>query len=150
MNMRITPLSVTTVDWNDQTYRILLTGNESGGRLGIFESICPPNGGPPRHIHLEEDEVFYVIEGEMAFWLEGAELRRKAGEVAFIPQGKEHTFTVLGSNPARFVVHLAPGGMEGFFPVAAARNLRIPEDKAAVASLALDYNMKITGPPLRL
>ncbi|MEX0853572.1 MAG: cupin domain-containing protein [Bauldia sp.] len=149
MNVHATPEPVTTLDWNDQTYRILLTQNESNGRIGIFESICPLNGGPPRHLHQKEDETFYVLRGEMVFWLDGATITKGPGEVFLAPRGKEHTFTVAGSEPARFLVHLTPGGFEGFFQSAAARNLRIPEDLDAITKLAADYSMIITGPPLR-
>ena len=140
----------TIIDWNDQQYRILLAADASEGRLGAFESIVPPNGGPPRHYHQNEDEFFYVLEGETVFWLEGATMTKKAGEAMLIPRGKEHTFTAVGSTRARLVATVTPGGFEGFFAKVSARGLRIPEDLSEVAKLSAEYGMIVTGPPLHL
>jgi quercetin dioxygenase-like cupin family protein len=50
-------------------YRFLITGAESGGAYFAMEAIVPPGGGPPPHIHRNEKETFYVLEGEVEFLL---------------------------------------------------------------------------------
>lgn len=85
----------------------------------------------------------------MLFWLEGRTLTKGPGEVVFVPRGKEHTFHVVGSQPARFVTMMTPGGFEGFFPAVARGGYRIPEDMPAVAAIAADYSLEFTGPPLK-
>ena len=44
-------------------YRFLVTGAESGGAYFAMEAYVPPGGGPPPHIHRNEDETFYIVEG---------------------------------------------------------------------------------------
>lgn len=136
------------IEWNGQHYRILLAARESETRLGIFEGICPPGAGPPRHRHRHEDETFTILSGQMQFWLEGEVLPRGPGEMIHLPRGREHSFVVVGSEPARYLVHLAPGGFEGFFSEAARRQLQIPRDLDAIRALADNYGMDVTGPPL--
>lgn len=83
----------------------------------------------------------------MLFWLEGRTLKGP-GEVVFVPRGKEHTFHVVGSQPARFVTMMTPEGFEGFFPAVARGGYRT-EDMPAAAAIAADYSLEFTGPTLK-
>lgn len=150
MNIHVDPVqSGTTVSWLNSTYKILLTPQESDGHLGIFESVSAPNSGPPRHIHHKEDETFYILQGEVLFWVDGETFTKGPGDVAFVPRGKEHTFHVVGTEPARLLTMVTPGGFEGFFPKMARGGYRIPDDMPVVAEIAGSYNLEFTGPPLK-
>jgi len=61
-------------------YHIVATAGETGNQHFAFEAVEPPGGGPPLHVHLAEDELFLVTEGEMSFYIDGEILTRKAGE----------------------------------------------------------------------
>ena len=50
-------------------YRFLVTGAETGGAYFAMEAVVPPGGGPPPHIHTNEDETFYVVEGRCSIRL---------------------------------------------------------------------------------
>src|ERR687893_132779 len=67
------------------TYRFLVTGEETGGAYFAMEAIVPPGGGPPPHIHRNEDETFYVVEGS-------CDIRLGDTIVTFTPAGIEHFF----------------------------------------------------------
>lgn len=81
-------------------------------------------------------------------WRAGETSELTAGGVFFIPAGVEHTFIVV--ERARWIATLSPGGLESFFPAAAAQGLEIPRDLAKIKTLAAQYDMEITGPPLKL
>lgn len=138
----------TTVDWHGGTFRILLTPAETEGRLGMFEAIVPPGFGPPRHIHHNEDETVLILEGEARYWLDGQTFDRKAGDVVFLPRGKEHTFKIIGDSLARLMGIVTPGGFEAFFPVLARRRIKLPENAAEFAAIAARFSSEFTGPPL--
>jgi len=129
-------------------YTLLLTPAETGGRLSSYLSVCPPDAGPPRHVHRNEDETFYVISGTVEFWREGASRIARAGEAAFVPRGAEHTFHVVGPGPATMLTTLTPGGFEGFFFAVSEQGLVLPRDMPAMARLAGAFHMEFTGPPL--
>ncbi len=114
----------------------------------IVDSTSPPNSGPPRHIHNNEDETFVILTGSCRIWIEGEEQVAQAGESVFIPRGKEHTFKVTGSEPCRHLVILTPGGFEGFFADMAAGQFKIPDDMTSIEESAKRHNMSFTGPPL--
>ena len=102
--------------------RILVRGEQCGGRIGIIESVMPAGaGGPPLHTH-DFDEAFYVLEGELTFRLDGSLVRVGPGELAFAPSGETHAFTNRGSAPARFLITFTPAGFEREFARRRARN----------------------------
>jgi quercetin dioxygenase-like cupin family protein len=144
--MNIVKESMPTVTWMDTTYTINVGRFESGGVVGVFESTAPAGGGPPVHIHHNEDEVIHVIEGDYEFWLDGDVVPLAAGRSIFLPRGVPHTFRVVGASPGRNLTILTPGGLEQFFIEVAAQPLRIPGDMAQLLQVAARYGIEFRGP----
>lgn len=136
------------IEWLGVQYKTILKPEETNGTMSIVDSISPIGSGPPRHIHHNEDETFVTLTGSCKVWLGGEERVLSAGESAFIPRGKEHTFKVIGDEPCRHLVILTPGGFEGFFADMAARQFAIPDDMPEIEKSAEKHNMTFTGPPL--
>lgn len=136
------------LEWLGVTYKTILAAEDTGGAMSIVDSTSPVGSGPPRHIHHAEDEAFVILTGACRVWLEGEERELLAGESAFIPRGKEHTFKVIGNEPCRHLVILTPGGFEGFFADMVAGQFAIPDDMPAVVEAGERHNMTFTGPPL--
>jgi quercetin dioxygenase-like cupin family protein len=134
------------VKWMDTIYTINIGKYQSGGIVGVFESTVPSRGGPPVHVHHNEDEVIHVIEGDYQFWLDGAVFPVVAGTSIFLPRGVPHTFRVVSAGPGRNLTILTPGGLEEFFVEAAARELRIPDQIAEVVELAGRHGIEFHGP----
>jgi mannose-6-phosphate isomerase-like protein (cupin superfamily) len=149
MNEHMSVAPGSTVTWQHSTYKILLTAEATGGAVGMFEALAAPDAGPPRHVHHNEDETFYILAGEAIFWLDGETRNVGPGDVVFAPRKRPHTFHVIGPNPARWITVLTPGGTEGFFVEMAAGNYRIPQDIAEVSRIAANYGNEFVGPPLK-
>src|SRR5450755_216726 len=70
-------------------------GTEStGGRVAVIEHLAPRGSGSPLHVHHREDEWFYVLEGELTFWVGGEIVTGTAGSFVYGPRGIPHTFAV--------------------------------------------------------
>jgi quercetin dioxygenase-like cupin family protein len=82
------------------SYRFLVTGAESGGAYFAMEATVPSGGGPPPHIHRNEDETFYVLEGEVEFLLGDRIVTGGAGDFVNVPRGTVHRFPTP-ARPAR-------------------------------------------------
>ena len=129
---------------------IKLTEGETGGALSLFESAPRPGEGPPMHVHPNEDELLYVLEGTIRFKLGDEQMRETAaGGIAFIPRGLPHAWQNVGSEPARLVFLFTPAspGMERFFPAFA----EVPEGGPVgdeFARLGREAGMEVVGPPL--
>jgi len=90
--------------------------SDTGGTLAVYEFTVPPaTAGPPLHIHRNWDEGFYVLEGEMAFLIDGQTSTAPAGAFVFIPRGVPHTFWNKSAAPARQLTVFTPAGIEDYF-----------------------------------
>ena len=92
----------------------LATGEDTDGKFGLIDSVALAGTEPPPHIHTNEDECFYILEGRVTFTVDGQELGASAGGWAVIPKGTVHTFKVEGES-ARMLVYFTPAGFERFF-----------------------------------
>ena len=130
------------------------TAESTGGAVAVIEHLAARGAGSPLHVHSREDEWFYVIEGELTFWVGGETSVAPAGSFVFGPNGIPHTFMV-SSEQARFLLVTEPAGFEGFMQAGSepAERLEIPPapteppDIGAMSSLAAEYGIEILGPP---
>jgi quercetin dioxygenase-like cupin family protein len=99
---------------------------DTNGKFALFEFSGGPGGEPPLHIHENEDEFFYLLEGRLEATRGEEQMTIEAGESAFLPRRVPHTFKILSSF-ARALVYVTPGGFEGFF-----RDLGEPAGKLAL------------------
>lgn len=137
-----------------QTVRI--SGVDTGGRYGLIEVVVPPGLGSPWHVHPEEDEWFYVLEGHLTVYVGDTRADLTTGGFAFGPKGVPHTFIGAGPDPTRVLVGLAPIQFEGFLrevgqPATARvlppRPVGPPPDPARLAEAAKRHGVIILGPP---
>ena len=97
------------------TITVKLAGEQTEGKYAVIEEASPVDGGPPLHVHHQEDELFYVQEGEVEFQLGEQRFRAKAGSVAFLPRNIAHTFHNVGTTPSKVLVVISPARFVGFF-----------------------------------
>jgi quercetin dioxygenase-like cupin family protein len=129
---------------------------DTAGQFGMLEIVVPPGLGSPWHVHPEEDEWFYVLEGNLTFYVGDTRFELTTGGFAFGPKGVPHTFIGGGPQPARALVGFAPMQFEGFMrgvgQPAPARELPPPHDGpppdiARLAPIAKRNGFVILGPP---
>jgi mannose-6-phosphate isomerase-like protein (cupin superfamily) len=117
---------------------------ETGGNLFIIEHKNLGHGGPPLHLHLHQEEWFYVMEGEVLFQVGDTRQTLRSGESVLAPRAIPHTFTGTGPTPAHMLIAFTPAGkMEDFF-----RATAIPNGPKVDAALFARYDMQYVGPPL--
>src|SRR5215470_15362395 len=96
-------------------YRFLTTGEDTSGKYALFEAFVSPGGGPPPHVYSREEEGFYILEGEIAFFVGDQRLVANAGMFANMPVGTPHSFKNESGKPARMLISVAPAGLEKMF-----------------------------------
>lgn len=127
-----------------------------GGKYCLVEAVVPPGLGAPPNTHAGETEAFHVIEGCVAFHVDGRDFEAGPGEHVRIPDGALHAFRAVGDSPARILVLNAPGDMHDQFftslgkPVADDTKMPAPvegpPDIKAVLAVAERVGMKIFAP----
>jgi quercetin dioxygenase-like cupin family protein len=124
---------------------IVLRGEQTNGALAVLENLIPPGEGPPLHLHTREDEMVYMLEGELR-WKLGDEISTTGpGSFIFIPRGLRHSWQNVGKEPSRMLFSFAPAGMEGFFD----RLSGLTDfDLEAFREAGAAHGMEVVGPPL--
>ncbi len=120
---------------------------DSHGRLLVVEMTHHTKGGPGRHFHYEQDEWFYVVEGEYVFEVGQERRRLKPGDSAYGPRRIPHVWSFVGDQPGRILFVFTPAGqMEAFFRAPLNADARPPQDPAYYRG----YGMELVGPPLAI
>lgn len=135
-------------------------GFETGDRSFLLEVWTVAGAEPPPHLHYEQDEVFYILAGEIEVYCTGQVRIVRAGEMVFLLRMQTHAFYFL--SPLRFLAWVQPGGLDGYFAAMSspATSMEIPthiatdaSDPAAaltplheVFALAAKYGVKMLTP----
>ena len=93
---------------------VRVPGEASGGAFSLFEEV-PPLQDTPLHVHRDEDELFYVLEGAHVFRVGDEEYEVGPGGVVFAPRGIPHSQRRVVAGEGRELVLTTPGGFDGFF-----------------------------------
>ncbi len=133
---------------------IKASGETTAGRVAVIENWAPRGHGSPLHVHHREDEWFYVLSGELTFWIDGEKTVAREGSFVYGPRDVPHTFTV-SSDEARFLLVLEPAGFENFLLELSepAQALTLPPASAeppapeVMMAAAATYELEILGPP---
>ena len=109
-------------------------GEETGGAYSLTEHLVTAASNPPMHVQVDEDEAFYVLDGEVEFEVDGQIVQATPGTFAFVARGSAHTFRVL-TDTARFLVICSgkpTDNLEEFFVAMGepARERALPEPTA--------------------
>jgi quercetin dioxygenase-like cupin family protein len=96
-------------------YCFLATGDETDGKYALWEATVPPGGGPPPHTHSREEEGFFILDGEIAFYVEGQRVVGSPGSFFNMPVGSLHAFCNESDRVARMLILVAPAGLEKMF-----------------------------------
>ena len=127
---------------------VLLSAGDTGGTFAMIIDDCPPGGGPPLHIHHNEDETFYILEGELTMQVNEEIFSASAGTSVFLPKGIPHTFRNFGSQRTKSLALLSPAGLEGFFEEVEPLLTEGEPDMTAVLEIAGRYGIEAVGPPI--
>ena len=96
------------------TYKVL--SKSVGGSAAIVEHTLEPRSlGAPMHKHTYEDEISYVVEGELSAIQNGEVQTAGPGQYIVKPRGVFHTFWNAGDKRIRFVEIITPGKFESYF-----------------------------------
>ena len=120
---------------------------DSHGSLLVVEMTHHAKGGPVRHFHYEQDEWFYVVEGEYVFEVGQERIRLKPGDSVYGPRKVPHVWAFVGDQFGRILFVFTPAGqMEAFFREPGKADARPPQDPAYYRA----YGLEMVGPPLAI
>jgi len=125
-----------------------VTGDETRGAFDYFVVEVAPHGGPPLHVHHEQEETLHVLSGRFKVRVGDEEAILEQGSFAFMPSGLPHAFLNLTNDPAEVVVVYTPGGGHRFYEELGPLTRSGSPDQADVAACFERHGMTLLGPPL--
>jgi quercetin dioxygenase-like cupin family protein len=132
---------------NEVTVKI--ASRDTGGAFAVVEDVSPPQAGPPLHLHYDQDEWWYVLEGEYLFEVDGQQIKATTGATVFASRGTRHTFQNVGQKPGRMLVTVVPGGLDVFFgELSAMFPAGAVLDMEKIAVLFRKHKLELLGPPI--
>jgi len=123
---------------------VKISGEQTDGRYAVIEEVSPVGGSPPLHVHRDEDELFYVLGGELELQLGDQRFRAKAGSTAYLPRDIPHTFRNVGTTPSKVLLVIIPARLVGFFDEVYALTKPTPEQ---AMELGKKYGLTFLPPP---
>lgn len=120
---------------------VKVTAADSGGAYILSEQVIPPGMGVPPHVHTQEDEVFFVLEGEIEFLVGDKTVIGRAGDILHAPRHVPHAYKGAGVTPSRARFMAMPGDIEAMFAQLASWPSNEPPDLAKLAELCGKYGI---------
>jgi quercetin dioxygenase-like cupin family protein len=128
---------------------VKVSSEDSDGTLAFFHLVAPPMSGPPRHVHSREDELFYVLEGELVFELDGERHTVRAGDTVYLRRGVVHTYQNFTTSDARLLITTTPGNFCNLFiEMSAATPPGTMPSFELIDTIATKYGISTLGPPM--
>jgi mannose-6-phosphate isomerase-like protein (cupin superfamily) len=130
----------------DLTFKV--TGEDTGGAFDYFIVEVAPKGGPPLHVHHQQEETLHVLKGRYKIRIGDEIFYCEEGGFAYLPSKVPHAFLNLTDEPGEVIVVYTPGGGHKFYEEFGPLSRSGPPDPKKLAPLFEKYNMSLLGPPL--
>jgi quercetin dioxygenase-like cupin family protein len=128
---------------------IKVSALDTGSGLSVAEITSLHEGGPARHLHREQDEWFYVVEGEYVIEAGAEHYELGPGDSVFAPREVVHVWAHVGEGTGRLIVALQPAGeIEEFFEDLA--KLGTSPEREELQRVFSSHGMELVGPPLSI
>ena len=95
--------------------KVLLTTEATGGAISVLMGWHKPGEGPPDHVHFNQEEMFFILEGTYELTVDGQIATAGGGTIVFIPRNVVHRFKNVGDTTACLLDWSLPGGQDHYF-----------------------------------
>jgi quercetin dioxygenase-like cupin family protein len=139
-------------------FRVHVRDGDNANGVYVLEQVLPPGFSPPLHIHYSEDEVFYMLAGEIRFQVGEATVTVRSGDTLMAAKGVGHSFIVTSAEPAHMLTMTREGDFERMVRTVGRPAERdelppqdgapTPEEMAAFEAACRVSKIEVVGPPL--
>jgi mannose-6-phosphate isomerase-like protein (cupin superfamily) len=130
------------------TFFTKVSAKDTNGDVYVFESTRLKEGGPSYHLHYEQDEFWYVLQGEFLFNVGEETFTAKAGDTVFGPRMVPHAFAKVGEGDSKLLMFFQPAGKmeEMFKKISEGFTKNMSEEEQD--KFRHEHGTKRVGPPL--
>lgn len=127
--------------------RFLQTSETTEKSCALIEAVYEQGAHFPLHVHTKENEVFYVIKGNIAFTLDRQIINVTKGNSIFLPKNIKHGFTII-SKIAKVLIIIEPAGLENYFKIIGMHNSSHPnleKPMVEIETILKNFGVTILG-----
>jgi mannose-6-phosphate isomerase-like protein (cupin superfamily) len=95
--------------------KVLLSTEATGGAISVIMGWHKPGEGPPDHVHFNQEEMFFIVEGTYELTVGDQTSTVGPGTIVFNPRDVVHRFKNIGETTARMLDWSLPGGQDRYF-----------------------------------
>jgi quercetin dioxygenase-like cupin family protein len=95
--------------------KVLLSTEATGGAISVLMGRIKPGEGPGDHVHFNQEEIFFIVEGTFELTVGGQTSTAGPGTIVFIPRNVVHRFKNIGDTTACMLDWTLPGGQDHYF-----------------------------------
>ena len=95
--------------------KVLLTTEATGGAISVLVAWLKPGEGPGDHVHFNQEEIFFIVEGTYELTVDGQTSMAGPGTIVFIPRNVVHGFKNVGDTTGCMLDWTLPGGQDHYF-----------------------------------
>ncbi len=142
----------------DTLVNIRVSEKDNADGTSVLEHRAYQNDSPPLHIHQNEDEIFYVLEGEFRFLIKDEQYHLSAGDILTAPKGIPHTYKIESAGGGKWLTIIHGSDFESFVKEIGrpADKIELPNPSGAPSKEAVEeltriaktFHIDIAGPPL--
>jgi quercetin dioxygenase-like cupin family protein len=125
-----------------------VTGEDTGGAFDYFIVEVAPKGGPPLHVHHNQEETIHVLKGRYKVKIGDEIFYLQEGGFAYLPSKIPHAFLNLTDEPGEIIVVYTPGGGHKFYEELGPISRTGRPDREVIAAIFAKHGMTLLGPPL--
>jgi mannose-6-phosphate isomerase-like protein (cupin superfamily) len=135
----------------EKAFSTKVSGADVGKTYAAIEVHTPPDRGPELHIHLHQNELFFLLKGSIGMQCGSERMILKAGDAFMAPANVPHAYVTLGAEPAHMLNVFDPAGeIEAFFAeYAPLVSVNGEPDHKKIAEVNAKHGIKVVGPPLK-
>jgi len=130
--------------WENDHVFVKLAGSVTGGMFSIVEDNLKAEFALGLHEHRGHSETFYVLDGALKFYMDGAWTTASAGTTVHIPAGVPHAVKMAGG-PGKSLMIFQPSFFEDYLARLAAMTTQDFADAALQQRLAEQYDIYSLG-----
>lgn len=120
---------------------VKVASDDSPHGLAIVTVEVPPGSGTPCVTHAAEEEVYFVLDGELLMHTPTEKHLLKPGDMVHLPPLTPHGYRNPGERPARFLAWTVGGPMDRFFVKMAERVHQLPQDLSAMQAVMAEHGV---------
>ena len=137
-------------DWSRDNTFVKVASGDSGGAFAVMEDDLKTGFALGLHLHRQHADTFYILVGDVDFYLDGDWLTAPPGSTVHIPPGIEHAVVLPEGRTGKLLMIFQPAGFDQFLKELAAFSERELSDERRVSALSLKYDIvEIGGVPER-